>query len=46
MVEAGSLAIPEQVIVTHPGEPLEDGPELYRQFAGPRPGLVKVLFAP
>jgi threonine dehydrogenase-like Zn-dependent dehydrogenase len=45
MVEAGSLAIPEQVIVTHPGEPLEDGPELYRQFAGHRPGLVKVLFA-
>jgi threonine dehydrogenase-like Zn-dependent dehydrogenase len=45
-VEEGSLEIPEQVIVTHPAESLEDGPDLYRAFTRRRPGLVKVLFAP
>lgn len=46
MVGEGSLEIPEELIVTHPAESLENGPELYRAFAGRRPGLVKVLFAP
>ncbi len=40
------LQVPDNVIVTHPAEPLESGPDLYRRFAAREPGLVKALFAP
>lgn len=43
--QEGSISIPDQVIVTHPAESLEDGPDLYRAFAARKPGLVKALFA-
>ena len=46
LITEGSLAIPDQVIVTHPSESLESGPALYRRFAARQPGLVKALFAP
>jgi threonine dehydrogenase-like Zn-dependent dehydrogenase len=42
----GRLAIPEEVVVTHPAESLSDGADLYRRFAKREPGLVKALFAP
>lgn len=46
IVTAGALQIPADVIITHPQEPLEEGPALYRAFAGRKPGLVKAAFAP
>ena len=45
MIKSGALQIPDDVIVTHPTEALEDGPDLYRAFADREPGLVKALFA-
>ncbi len=42
----GDVRVPDDVIVTHPAEPLESGPDLYRRFAAREPGLVKALFSP
>ena len=42
----GHLAIPDEVVVTHPAESLRDGPDFYRRFAERTPGLVKALFLP
>lgn len=46
MLDDGRLTVPDDVVVTHPAERLEDGPELYREFAEREPGLVKALFVP
>ncbi|NIA25472.1 MAG: alcohol dehydrogenase catalytic domain-containing protein [Gammaproteobacteria bacterium] len=45
LVVAGRVKIPTDVIVTHPGVPIERGPEMYRRFAAHEPGLVKVVFS-
>lgn len=45
LIDSGGLEIPDDAIVTHPDEALEDGPDLYRAFADRDPGLVKALFA-
>ncbi|NOY55430.1 MAG: alcohol dehydrogenase catalytic domain-containing protein [Actinobacteria bacterium] len=45
VVAAGRVTIPTEVIVTHPGVPIEQGPEMYRRFAACEPGLVKVFFS-
>jgi threonine dehydrogenase-like Zn-dependent dehydrogenase len=45
MIDSEALQIPDESIVTHPDEALEDGPNLYRAFAGREPGMVKALFA-
>ncbi len=42
----GDVRVPDDVLVTHPAEPLESGPDLYRRFASREPGLVKALFTP
>lgn len=46
LIEEGRLRIPDDSIVTHPAEPLTEGPDLYRRFAAREPGLVKALFTP
>ncbi|MDH5371907.1 MAG: alcohol dehydrogenase catalytic domain-containing protein [Acidimicrobiia bacterium] len=46
MIEDGRLSVPDEAVVTHPAEPLSEGPSLYRRFAEREPGLVKALFAP
>lgn len=46
MIEAGSLTVPDDVIVTHPSVPLDDGPQTYEMFAGREPGLIKAVFVP
>jgi alcohol dehydrogenase len=38
------LAIPADVIVSHPSVPIEDGPDAYRRFAAREQGIVKVAF--
>lgn len=43
-VVSGELVVPTDIIVTHPGRPLTDGPGLYRAFAGRRHGLIKATF--
>ncbi len=43
---AGEVAIPTDVVVTHPDVTLADGPAAYRRFADREPGLVKVVFRP
>lgn len=46
VIAAGELEIPAGVVITHPDEALEDGPEVYRRFAAREPGLVKATFRP
>lgn len=43
---AGSLTVPTEQLLTHPAEPLTDGPTLYRRFAAREPGLVKAGLNP
>jgi len=45
LVESGRVAIPTDVIVTHPAVPIEEGREMYRRFAEREPGMVKVIFS-
>jgi alcohol dehydrogenase len=45
-IASGAVAVPSDVVVTHPGLPLEDGPEVYRRFAAREGGMVKAVFAP
>jgi len=42
----GRLTVPTEVLLTHPAEPLAEGPELYRRFAAREPGLVKAALVP
>lgn len=46
LLEAGDIEIPAEAIVTHPQQPLRDGPDMYRQFADRAGGLVKATFRP
>ncbi len=45
-VGAAALRMPTELVVTHPGVRLEDGPETYRQFSAREGGLIKAVFAP
>ncbi len=42
----GRLSVPTEALLTHPAEPLADGPELYGRFAAREPGLVKAAMVP
>jgi alcohol dehydrogenase len=46
LVRRGDLAVPDEVVITHPGRPLAEGPDLYRRFAEREPGLIKATFTP
>ena len=46
LVEDGSVQIPTSTIVTHDAAALDEGPDLYRRFAGREAGLVKAIFRP
>lgn len=46
LVAAGQLAVPVDVVLTHPDRPLAEGPDLYRRFAEREPGMVKASFRP
>ncbi|WP_370324621.1 alcohol dehydrogenase catalytic domain-containing protein [Euzebya sp.] len=46
LVAAGDVRVPVAEVVTHPGRPLSEGPELYRGAAAADPGLVKATFDP
>lgn len=46
IINAGALQVPADVIVTHPRQRLEEGPDLYRAFSARQPGLVKATFTP
>lgn len=46
LVLDGTLPVPIDAVITHPGRPLSEGPALYRQFADRADGLVKVVFDP
>jgi alcohol dehydrogenase len=46
LVRDGRLAVPADVVITHPDVPLSEGPEAYRRFAAREPGLTKVAFDP
>lgn len=43
-IVSGELVVPTDIIVTHPGRPLTDGPGLYRAFAARHHGLIKATF--
>lgn len=45
-VVSGEVAIPSDVVLTHPRVPLEQGPEMYRRFAAREPGVLKAAFMP
>jgi alcohol dehydrogenase len=45
-VADGTLTVPAEVVLTHAGVPLSEGPEVYRRFAAREPGLTKVAFDP
>lgn len=45
-VLAGDIAVPSELVVTHPTVPLAEGPAAYRRFASREPGLVKLAFIP
>ncbi|MBW3619172.1 MAG: alcohol dehydrogenase catalytic domain-containing protein [Actinobacteria bacterium] len=45
-IGSGELAVPTDVVVTHPDVPLEDGPAAYTRFAAREAGLVKVVLRP
>ncbi|HUG84130.1 MAG TPA: alcohol dehydrogenase catalytic domain-containing protein [Euzebya sp.] len=45
-IAQGSVTIPVDAVITHPGQPLAEGPALYRRFADRADGLVKAVFAP
>lgn len=45
-IAAGSLRLPVEEVVTHPGLPLTDAPDAYTRFAAREDGMVKVTFAP
>jgi len=45
-VLAGEVAVPVDVVLTHPAVPLEHGAEVYRRFAAREPGMLKVAFIP
>jgi threonine dehydrogenase-like Zn-dependent dehydrogenase len=45
-VVAGEVAVPSDVVLTHPRIPLEQGADLYRRFAAREPGVLKVAFVP
>jgi alcohol dehydrogenase len=45
-IENGSVIIPTGTLLTHPAEPLADGPALYRRFSAREPGLVKAALVP
>jgi alcohol dehydrogenase len=42
----GRLSVPTEMLLTHPAEPLADGPELYARFAAREQGLVKAALVP
>jgi alcohol dehydrogenase len=46
LVATGDLATPENVVFTHEGIPLEDGPDAYRRFADRSGGMIKAWFDP
>lgn len=46
LIADGVVAVPTDVVVTHPTVPLADGPAAYQRFASREPGMVKVLFLP
>lgn len=43
-VASGDIEIPADIVITHPGHPLTDGPELYRDFADRT--ILKATFHP
>lgn len=43
-VVSGDIGVPTDVVITHPGHPLTDGPELYRDFADRT--ILKATFHP
>jgi len=45
-VLAGEVRVPRDEVVSHPGLPLDDGPDAYRRFAAREDGMIKVTFAP
>jgi threonine dehydrogenase-like Zn-dependent dehydrogenase len=45
-VLAGEVTVPVDIVMTHPRVPLEQGPEMYRRFAGREPGVLKAAFVP
>ena len=45
-VVRGTFRVPTDTLLSHPAEPLADGPEVYRRFAAREPGLVKAAFVP
>jgi threonine dehydrogenase-like Zn-dependent dehydrogenase len=45
-VVLGELAVPGELLLTHPGVPLEQGAEMYRRFAAREPGVLKAAFVP
>ncbi len=46
LVATGDLTTPEQVVFTHEGLPLKDGPDAYRRFADRSNGMIKAWFDP
>ena len=46
LVTTGDVVLPTDLVLTHPGLPLEEGPDAYRRFAEREPGLVKAAFRP
>jgi len=42
----GRLTVPTEVLMTHPAEPLAEGPTWYRRFAAREPGLIKAALVP
>jgi alcohol dehydrogenase len=42
----GRLGVPTDQLLTHPAEPLADGPALYERFAAREPGLIKAALVP
>lgn len=43
-VASGDIEVPADIVITHPGHPLTDGPELYRDFAART--ILKATFRP
>ena len=43
-VASGDIVVPTDVVISHPGHPLTDGPELYRDFADRT--ILKATFHP
>ncbi|MDH3398809.1 MAG: zinc-binding dehydrogenase, partial [Acidimicrobiia bacterium] len=45
-VVAGEVAVPVEVVLTHPTVPLVHGAEMYRRCAAREPGVLKIAFVP